>query len=320
MKIALSFPSERMAYWQERLSEALSEFAGLSEFFCCEDMHSLQSLAPEVIIGHESPYLITYLATSPPSLKWVQFMSAGLDETLTRLGQVALPYRISNMRGIHADAMAEYFLSIALYFEKGLDRYTGLQQRRLWLRQPLGQIKGKRLLACGAGAIGTRVAEVFCELGGRADAIARHQSMRAPFEKVFPLSSLKKIIGLYDYVLCALPLTDQTRGIFNADVIEAMKISAVFVNIARGFQVDEEALMVALKSGQLRGAALDVFSTEPLPDTSPLWMTPQLLVTPHVSGLFHEGHDLGLDLVHKNMQAFIKGTAMSSEVYPFRGY
>lgn len=320
MKVALSFPAARLPYWQGRLTEALAAVAHPGDFVPCEDLHALQALEPEIIIGQESPDLLDYLITRPPALRWVQFMSAGLDKTLAALGASEVRFRISNMRGIHADAMAEYFLSVVLHFEKNLDHFISSQAHADWSRRPLGQIRGKRLLVCGAGAIGQRVGEVYCALGGSADAIARSVGVRPPFGTVFGLDKIVDRIGCYDHVFCALPLTEQTRGIFGPRVISAMKPGAILVNIARGEQVDESALIAALDAKHLRGAALDVFATEPLPPESPLWRTPGLLITPHVSGLFDGGHDLGLALVLRNMQAFLAGLPMASEVYPDRGY
>lgn len=320
MKVALSFPCARMAYWHERLSRALTVIVPDSGIVPCADLCALQALGPDVIIGQESPDLINYLTIRPPTLQWVQLMSAGLDKTLTSLGTSPVPFRISNMRGIHADAMAEYFLSVVFHFEKNLDHFIASQSQADWSRRPLGQIRGKRLLVCGAGAIGQRVGEVFCALGGSADAIARRAGARPPFGAVFGLDQIADRIGAYDHIFCALPLTGETRGVFGPKVINAMKPGALFVNIARGEQVDETALIAALEAGFLRGAALDVFSTEPLPKESPLWHAPRLLITPHVSGLFEGGHDLGLDLVRRNMQAYLAGAPMASEVFPDRGY
>jgi len=161
---------------------------------------------------------------------------------------------------------------------------------------------------------------VYCALGGSADAIARSTSPRTPFSDVFGLGRIAERIGCYDHIFCALPLTDETRGVFGPAVIGAMKPDAVFVNIARGEQVDDAALITALEAGHLRGAALDVFATEPLPKHSPLWSTPRLLITPHVSGLFDGGHELGLDLVRRNMKAFLAASPLASEVYADRGY
>jgi len=302
------------------MDQALGDLIAADHLVCCPNRSALDQAAPDAIIGHQSDDLSAYLVSRPAQLEWVQIMSAGLDRTLGALGSGPVSFRITNMRGIHADAMAEYFLAAVLHFEKQLDHFTAAQSRADWSRRPLGQIRGKRLLVCGAGAIGQRVGEVFCALGGSADAIARSTGPRAPFGSVFTLDRLAAVVGHYDHVLCALPLTGETRGVFDATVFGAMKPGAIFVNIARGEQVDDAALIAALESGHLRGAALDVFRTEPLPPDSPLWQVPRLLITPHVSGLFEGGHDAGLDLVRRNLQAYLAGAALVSEVFTDRGY
>lgn len=309
-----------MQYWMRRLKETFSPFSGSVSLVPCADLAALESVNPEIVVGQESSDLIRYLSSRPPALRWVQFLSAGLDKTLQALGEGGVAFKITNMRGIHSSAMAEYFLAVALYFEKNLDHFVAAQGAREWSRLPLAQMRRKRLLVCGAGAIGQGVAAAFCAMGGRADAVARTPEAREPFGETFSLSALENIAGEYDYIFCALPLTEETRQAFNARVFRAMRKGAIFVNIARGDLVDEQALIEVLKTGHLRGAALDVFTIEPLPAGSPLWSTPRLLITPHVSGLFAEGHDLGLDLVFRNMSAFIEKRPLESEVFPDRGY
>ncbi|WP_181869941.1 D-2-hydroxyacid dehydrogenase [Halomonas sp. DQ26W] len=247
-------------------------------------------------------------------------MRSGVDRLLEAIGGAPVTFRITNVRGIHAQAMAEYLLAVLLHFEKRIGTFVENGVHGHWERPTLGQLAGKRLLVCGAGGIGLPVGAVFDGLGVTVEAVARETSPRPPFRCVHPLSALPDVIGAFDYVFCALPLTHETRDVFNRGVIDAMKPGAFFVNVARGELVDEWALMESLRAGRLGGSVLDAFREEPLPSDSPLWTTPNLLITPHVAGRFPLGHELGLAVLRDNMTAYLAGSPLLTEVFPQRGY
>ncbi|TFH88173.1 D-2-hydroxyacid dehydrogenase [Billgrantia azerbaijanica] len=320
MKVGLCFAPESYAYWEKRISSTLTNLIPELILVDCSTPEAFRCQAPEIVVGHESEALIAGLRAPPESLRWVQIMSAGVDRTLAAIGSAPVPFRISNVRGIHAQAMTEYLLAVLLYFEKQLDRFAENMTYKRWERPTLGQISGKRLLVCGAGGIGHPVGVALASLGVRVEAVTRDTAPRAPFRRIHRLKVLPEVIGAFDYVFCVLPLTDQTRNVFNRDVIGAMKRGAIFVNVARGELVDEAALMEALLSGQLTGAALDAFREEPLPSHSQLWSIPNLLITPHVAGRFESGHELGLAMLRDNMVAYLSGTPLLTEVFPPRGY
>ncbi|MFQ3788194.1 D-2-hydroxyacid dehydrogenase [Halomonas sp. A29] len=320
MKVGLCFPPESRVYWEQKVSSALVELVPDLTLLDCSEPNSLNCRVPEVVVGHESEALIDGLAAPPASLRWVQIMSAGADRLLEAIGSAPVAFRITNVRGIHARAMAEYLLAVLLHFEKQLGRFAENMEHRQWERPILGQLTGKRLLICGAGGIGQPVGAVLDGLGVRVEAIARDARPRAPFQRVHLLAELPEVVGAFDYVFCALPLTRETRDVFNRDVIDAMKPGAIFVNVARGELVDESALIASLCTGRLAGAALDAFREEPLPSDSPLWSTPNLMITPHVAGRFASGHELGLAVFRENMAAYLTGAPLLTEVFPQRGY
>jgi len=320
MRVGLCFPSPGYGDWERKVHSALVELVPELTLLDCSSAGCLHDVAPEVLVGHESEALCAGLAEPPESLRWVQIMSAGVDRLLDAIGPGPVAFRITNVRGIHAQAMVEYLLAVLLHFEKRLALFVDNQREKRWERPVLGQLAGKRLLVCGAGGIGLPVGIALAGLGVSVEAIARDTSPRAPFQRVHALSSLPEVIGDFDYVFCALPLTDATRGVFGRDAIGAMRDGAVFVNVARGELVDESALRAALCAGKLAGAALDAFREEPLPSVSPLWTTPNLLVTPHVAGRFAAGHQLGLAVLRDNMAAYLAGAPMRTEVFPQRGY
>jgi len=321
MKVGLCFPPESYDYWEAKIAETLADLVPDLTLVDCSTKDALQRQSPEVVIAHEREALIDgLLLNSSDTLRWVQLMSAGVDRILGAIGNTSVPFRITNMRGIHGQAMAEYLLAVLLYFEKQLGRFSENMTHRRWERPSLGQLAGKRLLVCGAGSIGQPVGAAMDCLGVSVEALSRSSRARPPFQRIHRLRSLSEVVGTFDYVFSALPLTNETRGAFNRDVIGAMKPGAIFVNVSRGELVDEDALIKALLSGHLAGAALDAFREEPLPDASPLWSVPNLLVMPHVAGRFEAGHQLGMAVLRKNLKAYLSGAPLLTEVYPLRGY
>jgi phosphoglycerate dehydrogenase-like enzyme len=148
----------------------------------------------------------------------------------------------------------------------------------------------------------------------------RHPEPVAGVAEVLPPSKTRRVLAESDVVIVVLPLTPETEGLLDAEAIAAMKPGAHLVNIARGGIVDEVALAEALREGRLGGAALDVFEQEPLPPTSPLWDTPNLLVTPHVAGLSHDYLARLGEIFFENIRRLERGEPIVNPVDRDRGY
>jgi phosphoglycerate dehydrogenase-like enzyme len=160
-----------------------------------------------------------------------------------------------------------------------------LQRQRRWLHRETFKVYGSRALIVGSGPIGRRIGATLGSLGVEIDLVGRRAVERDPdFGRVHASESLLGLLPAADWVVCAAPLTEQTRGMFDATAFARMKREAHFINIGRGQHVVESDLAEALRHRRIAGAALDVFAAEPLPDASPLWDVPELLVSPHMSG------------------------------------
>jgi phosphoglycerate dehydrogenase-like enzyme len=174
----------------------------------------------------------------------------------------------------------------------------------------------------GVGSIGRRVAKMASALAMRVLAVREHLENGTPegVEAVFALSALDDMLKQSDYVVLAAPLIAATQGLINADRLAAMKPDACLINVGRGPQVDEVALIAALRSGRVAGAALDVFEREPLPPDSPLWDLENLFITPHTAGLtdklWHRHHELLSD----NLRRYLAGQPLRFVVDKQRGY
>jgi phosphoglycerate dehydrogenase-like enzyme len=243
---------------------------------------------------------------------------------------VAADVPLTNSAGVHAIPIAEYIIAGVLYFFRGLDIAVEQQHRREWDKQrfvgeqsPLREIGGARVVIIGAGGIGSEAASRLTALGAKCVGVRRRPSLGAPkgFERVIGFEAIETELPNADVVVLAAPLTEQTRGVLSAPRLDLLQPSALVVNVARGALVDESALIERLRSGRIRGAALDVFQEEPLASGSPLWQLRSALVTPHVSpvspGRFWARE---LDLFLDNWRRFVRGDPLRKLVDKRAGY
>lgn len=213
-----------------------------------------------------------------PRPRWVHTASAGVDHLLCP-ELVASDTVVTNARGIFDQPIAEYVAGLVLAFAKDLPGTLELQRQRRWHHRETRRLAGTRAVVVGSGPIGRAIASTLSALGVRAALVGR--TARGD---VHGSGELHRLLPGADWVICAAPLTESTRGMFDARAFAAMRPSAHFVNIGRGALVVEHDLVDALGRHGLAGAALDVFTEEPLHPDSPLWDVPGLLVSPHMSG------------------------------------
>lgn len=262
-------------------------------------------------------------------LRWVHSAAAGVGNALypeMRDGDVVL----TNSAGVHAIPIAEYIVASVLYFFRGLDIAVDQQRRAEWNkhpfvgeRSPLREVGGSCALVVGAGGIGSQAARRLSALGARCVGVRRRPALGTPegFERVIAFDAIDAELPRADVVVLAAPLTEETRGLLSARRMDMLSPNVVVVNVARGALVDEAALIERLRSGKIRGAALDVFQEEPLASDSPLWQLRSVLVTPHVSpvspGRFWARE---LDLFLDNWRRFVRGEPLRNIVDKRAGY
>ncbi|MFD6028218.1 D-2-hydroxyacid dehydrogenase [Streptomyces griseoluteus] len=249
-----------------------------------------------------------------PRPAWVHTASAGVDHLLCP-ELVASETVVTNARGVFDQPMAEYVAALVLAAAKDLPRTLELQRDRVWRHRETRRVAGTRACVVGSGPIGRAIATTLKALGVTPALVGR-----VPRTGVHGPADLDRLIARADWVIAAAPLTDRTRGMFDAHRFGVMQPSAVFVNVGRGELVDEAALAEALRRRWIAGAALDVFSTEPLPADSPLWDLPGLLVSPHMSGDTVGWRDeLGAQFVDL-FERWVAGRALVNVVDKKRGY
>lgn len=213
-----------------------------------------------------------------PRPRWVHTASAGVDRLLCP-ELAASDTVVTNARGVFELPVAEYVAGLVLAFAKDLPGTVELQRLRHWRHREVRQLSGTRAVVVGAGPIGREITRLLHGLGVKVALVARTAR-----RTIHGIEDLDRLAARADWVVCAAPLTDSTRGMFDARFFGLLQPSAVFVNVGRGAMVVEDDLVDALNKRWIAGAALDVFQEEPLAPGSPLWDVPGLVVSPHMSG------------------------------------
>lgn len=218
------------------------------------------------------------------SLKWVHVSAAGVSQLLfDELIQSDITY--TNSRGILSRAIAEFALGFVLDLAKDTRGSFRLQQQQRWQHRVTRKIQGQSVLVVGTGSIGRETARLFRAVGMEVDGAGRTgRPGDSDFGRIHSSRGLAGIVHAYDYLVLAAPLTDDTRGLVDAEVLAAMKPTAHLINVGRGELVYTGALTEALAAGSIAGAALDVVHPEPLPEGHALWGMENVIITPHMSG------------------------------------
>lgn len=269
----------------------------------------------EVLLTLGLPRPLLQAALEPPSqLRWIHSGAAGVA-SLLHPEIAAAGIVLTNSAGVHAEPIAETVMGMVLHYARGLDRAVHSQQLRAWSPawfEQVGnvrEVQGSTLGVVGYGGIGRAVAERARALG--MNVLATRRSGGAPLDQVF---------GSSDFVVLCLPSTPATRGMVDAPRLACMQSHAVLINVGRGDVLDEIALADALRSGRLRGAALDVVADEPLPADSPLWSLPGVLLMPHVSATSPRFWERQMALILANLERYSSGGALLNVVDAGKGY
>ena len=252
-------------------------------------------------------------------LRLIQTIGAGVD-TLLPASDLPAEVRITNARGIHGAQMSEHALAMMLAFAKQLPQVLVNQRMKRWQWFAPLSLEGKTCSILGMGTIGRLVAERAKQFGMRVIGLQRQPKAFKHADEVLPPEQLQRAVQQADYLVVILPKTPRTLHLLDAKVLADLRPDAVLINMARGGIVDETAVANMLREGRLRGAALDVFAEEPLPESSDLWMVPNLIITPHVAGLVPDYLDRILKIFIDNLKRLEDGKPLINEIDRARGY
>lgn len=241
-------------------------------------------LAADIFCGHAKVPMPWDEVIRQGRLRWIQSSAAGLDHCLVP-AVVESPVIVTSASGVLADQVTEHTIALLTGLTRSLPVFFRAQQQREFIRRPTRDLTGATVGIVGMGGVGRRLVEVLAAFKTRILATDWYPIDKPPqVESLWPPERLDEMLPLVDVLILSVPLTDRTRGMIGAREISLLKPGSLLVNVARGPLVVEDALVAALRSGHLAGAAVDVTATEPLPATSALWELPQVIITPHVGG------------------------------------
>jgi phosphoglycerate dehydrogenase-like enzyme len=254
------------------------------------------------------------------SLPWVHTNAAGIHPLVID-ALAEQPTILTNGSGAQAPAIAEYVVAALLAFRKRLRELGRFQDQAQWaVGFRVAELRDLTVGIVGLGNAGRAIARLLRPFGVRLLGVRRHPAPVEEVDRVYSLDELPEFLAQLDALVIAAPLTSETRGIIGAKELARLRPGAVLVNVARGAIVDEDALIAALHTGQLAGAALDVFGEEPLLASSPLWAMPNVIVSPHCCDHTPETDERGLALFLDNLTRYVNGEPLRNVVDRDVGY
>jgi phosphoglycerate dehydrogenase-like enzyme len=279
-------------------------------------------VADALLVWTASRDLVQQVFAQAPRLRWVHSRSAGLDSLLFP-ALVDSPVPLTNSSGVYSRSLGEFVALGVLFFAKDLHRMQRNQAAGRWAPFDVDMAEGQTMGIVGYGDIGRAAARLAKALGMQVIALRRRpeQSQGDPLvDEVMGNDRLLELMARSDYVVVAAPLTPDTRGLVSAQAIAAMKPSAVMINVGRGAIIDEPALIDALRHKRIRGAALDVFAQEPLPDGHPMYGLDNLLLSPHCADHTRTWIDDAMVFFTGNLERFLHGEPLRNVVEKRLGY
>jgi D-2-hydroxyacid dehydrogenase (NADP+) len=259
--------------------------------------------------GSSSSYMRVVLDS--PNLRWLHTCSAGVDHPV--FGVIRSRARLTTSSGASAVPIAQHVVMMLMAMRHDLPRFAREQAAHQWESSDVGDIEGTTVAVIGMGPIGYEVARMATALGMRPTGVRRTVVGDEPCD-TWTFARLDELVATVDAVVLAVPLTDDTRRLFDARRLALLRPGTHLVNVGRGELVDEDALIDALRSGQVGFAALDVTTVEPLPADSPLWDLPNVIITPHSSGGTESSNRRAVDMFVENLGHFASGRALRNEV------
>jgi phosphoglycerate dehydrogenase-like enzyme len=261
------------------------------------------------------------------NVKWIHNLMAGLDPFMFGELLEAKGVTITNSKGVYSQALAEYVMFAAKYFALKTPKLLEYKANKVWEQFPVQKLSGKTMGLLGVGDIGRSVASLakaygMTVLGCRRTPTPSNANADPLLDETFPTSDLAAMARESDFLVVSTPLTEATKHIVDAKLMSVMKPDAVVINVGRGPCIDEKALVEALKKGTIKGAALDVFEVEPLPQDSELWTMKdeKVLISYHNANKVENWLQDSFELFFENMRRFLDQKDLRNVVDLNRGY
>jgi phosphoglycerate dehydrogenase-like enzyme len=294
-----------------------------AELVCANNTQPLSAALPdaEVLLGWDfQAGSLSDAWNHANNLRWIHWCGAGVDAVLfpeLRESDVVL----TNARGVFDQAMAEYVLGLIIAMTKQFPQTWEYQRQRRWKHRYTECITGRTVLVVGVGSIGRAIARLLSTAGLIVNGVGTWaRDNDSDFGAIYDIKDLNDVLPDADFVINITPLTEKTTRLFSEQQFKAMKSNARLINVGRGASVDEAALTNALETKEIAGAALDVFETEPLPENSPLWTSPNIIVSPHMSGDFVGHLEELVNVFISNFRRYQAGEPLLNIVNKEMGY
>lgn len=259
----------------------------------------------DIFVGHAKVPVDWQAVVQKGRLKMIQSSAAGLDHCLVP-ATINSDIPVCSASGLFANQVGEQTLALLLGLMRGLPVFFRQSLNREFVRRPTDDLHGKRIGIVGLGGNGRRLAELLAPFGGTIRATDHYPVRKPPaVSELWPADRLMDLAATSDVLVLCLPLNASTRQIISAEVLNAMPRGSYLINVARGQVVDEAALVDSLQSNQLAGAGVDVTYEEPLPDSSPLWGLPNVIITPHVGAQSYRRVDDSTKFAIENLKRFL---------------
>ncbi len=276
--------------------------------------------AEVVMLGWGLPDATMERLLSLPTVRWIHSVSAGVEHALDESLRDH-PAVLTNASGVFDIPIAETVLAYVLMVVKQMPQFLEQQRAHRWEKLKLREAQGLTVGIVGLGSIGTEVARRCRALGMHVAATRRHPDLGSEVaDELLTPDRLPELLAASDFVVLTLPLTSETAGMIDAEALEQMRGDAWLINVSRGAIVEEEALLAALREGRIGGAALDVFEREPLPEDSPFWDAPNVIVTPHNSWSTPHMRRREAELFLDNLRRHLQGEPLHNVVDKALGY
>jgi phosphoglycerate dehydrogenase-like enzyme len=287
-----------------------------------EELKASASKADTILYAYLDAGLLANVLPLANRVRWVHCLWTGVEGILVP-ELLAHPALLTNARGAFKGPLADWVIAVMLFFAFDLRRVIRQQEQAVWEPFIADTLNGRTLGIVGYGAIGSAAASRARTFGMNIAALRRRPELfegETTVDRSYGPSQLQEMMAASDYVLVTTPLTAATRGLIGEAALAAMKSTGVIINIGRGPVIDEAALIRALESGRIRGAALDVFNTEPLPSNHPFWRLPNVLLSPHTADRVEGFLEPAFDCFLENLNRFIKGQQLLNVVDKAAGY
>lgn len=296
----LIYADQAKAYF-DRLAP---KFPGV-EFFPTYSREKAEGIIADVEVIFTLAHVISRaLIAQARSLKWLQSMTTGTDALIGVLPPHIL---LTSARGVHGPQMSELAFLHMLALNRNFPRMLKAQAESKWDRYMQPLLDGKTIVIVGVGVLAEHLAARCKLFGMHVIGVSSGRKDVPHFDELYPRAALREVAGRADFLMLLVPYSKETHHLVDAGVLAAMKPNAFLINLARGGVLDETAFIAHMQAGKIAGAALDVFSTHPLPLDSPLWHLPNTIITPNVGGHSDRFVEQTLTVAEPNLRAFIEG-------------